>query len=1189
MRRMAAVAAARRAAANVLVYHPQRVAALRLHQRWCSSAHQWQFSVDNYGRRTAQKPGSEVWVEVPKAAGMEPYFYTSKQSQYPGQGDLTGLSEENTTHSIVAEGVYVYYLDKHGNRLPQSLAASVVDGTVVFHVWDSDMQSYVADANGNFFTILEGSLDERVKGPGKAAAANARASAVAQAPAAAEPAAEPAAAAEVAGRAPDSAAGAAAAAAAAPSPAPAADEEADFESALDPDLASLGDTAAAALEVARRDVGPTASLTPERPADQPAAVPAAEAAGEAGAPAAAAEAPAAAPAAPTKEAAPSKDAPQEGTRADTDALGAAAQRPVSEPKDSEEARRKQEAAEAHRRALVRLSELEPLPDRVLLWPVPAASASQFVPLREEGAVTCVQRGAESAELGQSEEQTPSGKVTWLRVRVVQGPCSTLLYELRQVLDCLAGWQAEGALGWLLDKTTEMLSVARAAALPDVAGPLSEAVDHLRRLADGGSEDEVENSRKQLLIARYRCSQEGQQKLMVSSLPPELTGRRELTVTGVGESAGARWHFRIHRREADGRVSLQAQGPHQNSADREVTQLGFEDGKLRIGLLAVGRGEQHTCAVPSGDALVIVGTLRAMAEAANAGKSQEKQRDYELPDHLSTDTRSLVEWMHLFQLPYNPLDGVPPLFTPRMARRALRRYANQLLALRSAQRDIVGPDKTRWAQEPLSVLVADSVHAEKWGLRTRMFESKTGGGGRHLLTKVRNDLARSRRLAHAANAVHSSNIFWRSLRPSARLVRADGTAEDAVVPTGEGALDLPGSQLIAEAIRRRWGSYEAFRREWLLTAEAVSGRGWVWLVWKRPKKRKVGDIKRHVPDASTETSDGSELMTLPDGDKEGESGAEDAPVEGSQEGADEAAAGGSKELMATGAAGEGTAEQQEKDKYDPVAAALERLVPPVDKESPEPALRIVARTAHLSPLVYGEQPLLGCDLWMESLLFDPTELTEAERAEHAAWGIKRSDAAGHAGRFLQCVDWRRVESQLWKAAAPTEGQVDAESGLLLEPDDYAARILECERLWPDEQWHDIWIDLLSEEHPAVVFERMVRPVASALGRVRPGDGQEVQRQGKLRELWQSAYASQPKQKQYIPTPQSTQVEGDIKASSVKRANRKEAAETERREEEQVLDDTQDFAPNSEAMLAEKEATEEEAPPRGGDTGVGYGNL
>jgi Fe-Mn family superoxide dismutase len=63
----------------------------------------------------------------------------------------------------------------------------------------------------------------------------------------------------------------------------------------------------------------------------------------------------------------------------------------------------------------------------------------------------------------------------------------------------------------------------------------------------------------------------------------------------------------------------------------------------------------------------------------------------------------------------------------------------------------------------------------------------------------------------AAEVWNHNLYWQSMRP-----RGGGSAHGPV----------------ADHIRRRFGSYERFAREFKDAANAHFGSGWMWLVWRR---------------------------------------------------------------------------------------------------------------------------------------------------------------------------------------------------------------------------------------------------------------------------------------------------------------------------------------------------------------------
>jgi superoxide dismutase, Fe-Mn family len=77
----------------------------------------------------------------------------------------------------------------------------------------------------------------------------------------------------------------------------------------------------------------------------------------------------------------------------------------------------------------------------------------------------------------------------------------------------------------------------------------------------------------------------------------------------------------------------------------------------------------------------------------------------------------------------------------------------------------------------------------------------------------------------AAEVWNHNLYWRSMRP-----RGGGSAHGPV----------------ADHIRRRFGSYERFAREFRDTASAHFGSGWLWLVWRQDSLQIVSTSNAATP-------------------------------------------------------------------------------------------------------------------------------------------------------------------------------------------------------------------------------------------------------------------------------------------------------------------------------------------------------
>ena len=77
------------------------------------------------------------------------------------------------------------------------------------------------------------------------------------------------------------------------------------------------------------------------------------------------------------------------------------------------------------------------------------------------------------------------------------------------------------------------------------------------------------------------------------------------------------------------------------------------------------------------------------------------------------------------------------------------------------------------------------------------------------------LKSQRELFQHVAGLWNHQIFWQSMRPG-----------------GGGAPDGP----VGKAIRRRFGSYEAFVREYISASEDCHGSGWIWLVYQEAEVR-----------------------------------------------------------------------------------------------------------------------------------------------------------------------------------------------------------------------------------------------------------------------------------------------------------------------------------------------------------------
>ena len=77
----------------------------------------------------------------------------------------------------------------------------------------------------------------------------------------------------------------------------------------------------------------------------------------------------------------------------------------------------------------------------------------------------------------------------------------------------------------------------------------------------------------------------------------------------------------------------------------------------------------------------------------------------------------------------------------------------------------------------------------------------------------------------AAEVWNHNLYWRSMRP-----RGGGSAYG----------------LVADHIRRRFGSYERFALEFRETANAHFGSGWMWLVWRKDTLQLVSTSNASTP-------------------------------------------------------------------------------------------------------------------------------------------------------------------------------------------------------------------------------------------------------------------------------------------------------------------------------------------------------
>jgi Fe-Mn family superoxide dismutase len=77
----------------------------------------------------------------------------------------------------------------------------------------------------------------------------------------------------------------------------------------------------------------------------------------------------------------------------------------------------------------------------------------------------------------------------------------------------------------------------------------------------------------------------------------------------------------------------------------------------------------------------------------------------------------------------------------------------------------------------------------------------------------------------AAEVWNHNLYWRSMRP-----RGGGSAQGPV----------------AEHIRRRFGSYERFARDFREAAQGHFGSGWIWLVWRKDALQIVATSNAGTP-------------------------------------------------------------------------------------------------------------------------------------------------------------------------------------------------------------------------------------------------------------------------------------------------------------------------------------------------------
>eukprot|EP00756_Hemistasia_phaeocysticola_P065985 Hpha_TRINITY_DN8927_c0_g1::TRINITY_DN8927_c0_g1_i1::g.80926::m.80926 len=237
--------------------------------------------------------------------------------------------------------------------------------------------------------------------------------------------------------------------------------------------------------------------------------------------------------------------------------------------------------------------------------------------------------------------------------------------------------------------------------------------------------------------------------------------------------------------------------------------------------------------------------------------------------LSND--ALVTRVELMELTYDPLGGIPPLFSPRQTRGYLKRHARKWAELRLAADRSDAPEAIRreWmAEGGVDQMVVDSYTQ----LQRAMGDNRAQGI--EATEAVRERTAAARLFARLAAGVYNEHLFWTSLRPAGS---AEGHEED---------WGYPGTTLAKKAITAVWGSLSEFQSEFRLAAESLVGSGWVFLVFddtnyaalKRQEQASNLLLQQHVGGKDKDAVEGGSETVLLSAGTEGKE-AEGATAEG----------------------------------------------------------------------------------------------------------------------------------------------------------------------------------------------------------------------------------------------------------------------------------------------------------------------
>eukprot|EP00755_Sulcionema_specki_P025804 Sspe_Gene.84137::Locus_55228_Transcript_1_1_Confidence_1.000_Length_3050::g.84137::m.84137 len=370
-----------------------------------------------------------------------------------------------------------------------------------------------------------------------------------------------------------------------------------------------------------------------------------------------------------------------------------------------------------------------------------------------------------------------------------------------------------------------------------------------------------------------------------------------------------------------------------------------------------------------------------------------------------------EMLPVLALPFNPLHGIPLLFIPSMARRALHRHVINIVTLRRLLDSSVTFNSILNGGLPEVVLSASQRY------RRVLQDGKTMG--KWQLESYKAEKRAAYNLLYYAGAAHNGHLFWSTLQP---------TASD-----GRGELGRPGTSLIDRALQKCYGGFENFCDEIILHAQGVMGSGWVWLVHHPTKFERRGDVRRFSASPSTEASTEDTPLLAASTETTTAVGSEEA--EGLKEPPEDAV------VLAQTSGQKDVVSSEDLPVDDQI---LNRIV--VD-DSQECCIRIVTTSGNESPLTFGLNPIMGIEVTDSAYIFDETTVSDEEAREAKKWGIRNNDLQGYIRRYLQSVDWRKVEYQL-RMCFPEE--LAGEGGLEAASD--------CLRMNANEELHTMWLDI-----------------------------------------------------------------------------------------------------------------------------------